>query len=251
MGSLIVLSILSIIGGTPDSADPAVVALEYDGFSFCSGTLIGKRTVLTAGHCVEILGPSDLYKVDFASDVTKFPKRVKALKQVRHPNFTAEGAPYDFALWQLDEDAPADPVVMASAALTQGDVGVAIRHVGFGIDNETAGTGSGIKREVTYPITRVDDLLVWSGEATAETCTYDSGGPGFITRNGREELIAVVSDGPSCHEPGWDGRVDVVREWIDQTMAEFEPKPEPEQPKGCSSMSGLFCVLAMMLLRRR
>ena len=250
MSALIVLSILSIVGGTPDPADPAVVALEYDGFAFCSGTLIGKRTVLTAGHCVEVFGQSDLYKVDFAADVTKFPKRIKALQQVRHPNYTAEGAPYDFALWQLEADADATPVALASAPLTQADVGTAIRHVGFGVNDETAGTGSGVKREATFPITQVDDLIVWSVGATAQTCTYDSGGPGFVTRNGHEELVAVVSDGPNCHDAGWDGRVDVVLEWIHATMTEFEPAPATPD-KGCSSTGGLWGALALLLARRR
>ncbi|MCC7111504.1 MAG: trypsin-like serine protease, partial [Deltaproteobacteria bacterium] len=40
-----------IVGGSIVKAgDDAVVALSFEGEPFCTGTLIGKRTVLTAAH---------------------------------------------------------------------------------------------------------------------------------------------------------------------------------------------------------
>ena len=89
-------------------------------------------------------------------------------------------------------------------------MGAPIRHVGFGINEEAAGTGLGTKRQATYPITEVDPLIVSSNGPGQQTCIGDSGGPGFLTRSGVEQVAAVVSDGPNCHDAGWDGRVDVA-----------------------------------------
>lgn len=148
---------------------------------------------------------------------------MRVIAQVKHPRYTAEGAPYDFALLELAEPVTdVAPLPLEAAPLGQADVGRAIRHVGFGVNDEAAGSGSGTKRQASYPITEVDPLIVWSVGPGEQTCNGDSGGPGFIARDGGELLAAVVSDGPNCHDAGWDGRVDVVTEWIAATEATWE-----------------------------
>ena len=42
-----------IIGGVVDNGNAAVVAFAENGSAFCTGTLIGRLTVLTAAHCVD------------------------------------------------------------------------------------------------------------------------------------------------------------------------------------------------------
>jgi secreted trypsin-like serine protease len=238
----------AIVGGTDDPADPAVVAFVVGGLPFCSGTLIAPRTVLTAGHCANLIGKSDGYTVAFGEDASHPTRSVKVAAQVQHPQYTAEGAPYDFALLQLaDPVNDIAPARLGTAPLGNQDVGRSIRHVGFGVNDESAGTGRGTKRQASYPITEVDPLIVWSGGPGEQTCDGDSGGPGFLARDGGEELAAVVSDGPNCHDAGWDGRVDVVAPWIAQTEAAWEidagqPVADGGAPDsssgGCASASG-------------
>ena len=46
----------SIVGGSPVKSGQfeSVVALTRDGHSFCTGNLIDEKTILTAGHCVQV-----------------------------------------------------------------------------------------------------------------------------------------------------------------------------------------------------
>ena len=237
----------AVVGGIADPGDPAVVAFLGGGLQTCSGSLVGPAAVLTAGHCAHALGDVP-YTVAFGSDSSHPTQSVAVAEQVLHPQYTGEGQGYDFALLHLAEPvASVAPLSLATTPLTATDVGTAIRHVGFGVSDPATGEGAGTKRQVTYPITQVDPLVVWSGAAGEQTCTGDSGGPGFITRGGVEQLAAVVSDGPDCYDAGWDGRVDGVAPWIEITIAGWIPDAGPaggrvvtskKQAGGCGSAEG-------------
>jgi hypothetical protein len=207
-----------LIGGAADDGDPAVVSFAVGGYPACSGSLVGKNTVLTAGHCARLLGDGIFYDVRFGADARKPTRTVKVTEQLAHPQYSAEGAPYDFALLRL-HDAVTDvtPLPLGTAPLSDADVGADLRHVGFGVDDEAAASGGGFKRTATWPLARVDDDFLYSGGAAGQTCTGDSGGPALLLRDGVEQLVGVVSDGPDCHSAGWDGRVDRVAPWVRDT----------------------------------
>jgi hypothetical protein len=257
-----------VVGGVDDPGDPAVVAFLAAGAPFCSGTLVGPTAVLTAGHCANGLG-SVPYSVAFGSDAAHPTLAVPVSDQVLHPQYTVEGAPYDFALLHLVQPVTdVSPVPLSLQALTASDVGQLIRHVGFGVSDPAAGTGSGTKRTASYPITEVDTYVVWSGGQGEQTCTGDSGGPGLLARDGGEVLAGVVSSGPDCYDAGWDGRVDVVASWVTATIAPWTPDAGissdagPASPAehggGCSTAGGdwtlrtaALCLMALGTRRRR
>ncbi len=120
------------------------------------------------------------------------------------------------------------PVAVDHAPLADGDVGRTLRHVGFGVTDDATGDGVGTKRTVSYPLHRIDAMLIYSGAPGQQTCDGDSGGPALMTtRQGSELLVAVVSDGPDCQlsQDGWDDRVDLVKDWIIQTVSAWDAPP--------------------------
>jgi hypothetical protein len=81
---------------------------------------------------------------------------------------------------------------------------------------------------VSYPLHRIDAVLVYSGAAGEQTCTGDSGGPGLMALPDQAEaVVSVVSDGPDCQlsQDGWDDRVDLITDWIVQTVSAWDAPP--------------------------
>ncbi len=250
----------SIIGGADDSGDPAVVAIVSDtvGLTLCSGALVGPRAVLTAGHC-------NFTKITarFGADVGAPERKVVVTRTVQHPKYTAMGAPYDFALLELETPVTdVAPLALRTAPLSQADVGkTIIRHVGFGVSDEAAGSGAGKKRTVSYPITKVTDVLVYSGAPGKQTCDIDSGAPGLVTEgDGVERIAGVVSDGPNCHTDGWDGRADLadLATFIADTQKSWDaPPPSDAKSGGCAttrsdaSTEGVWVLLTVLILLQR
>lgn len=218
----------AIVGGTLASGDPAVVVLAVNAGGgqleeYCSGTLIGPKTVLTAAHCINAYGAGNFYVVGFGSSLGALTKTISVAQQVKNPSYN--GNAWDFGILRLSQPATGvTPIPLNETALTSADVGRPIRHVGFGITN-ASGVGSGVKREVTYNLRQVATYTIESGASGKQTCSGDSGGPAFMVMPGspQEKLVGVVSYGDqSCVVEGWDGRVDKVATWIRTTMGAWE-----------------------------
>ncbi|HEY0250352.1 MAG TPA: trypsin-like serine protease, partial [Kofleriaceae bacterium] len=119
----------AIRGGITDDGDPAVVALSIGGaYTYCSATLIAPHTLLTAGHC-----SATSVKAQFGTDASAPTQSIEIVDAVTYPMYAGEGQPYDFALMELGSSAGIDPVEINRAALTDAQLGMAIRHVGFGV----------------------------------------------------------------------------------------------------------------------
>lgn len=234
---------LAIIGGSA-SNDGVTICVSADTLPLCSGVLIGPHTVLTAGHCVEPLGPGVSYFINFGTDCRAPSRRVKITGQHTHPSYTGEGKPFDAGLLRLGSALEGPFATLGS--LSMSDVGAAITHIGYGAAKESPLDGWGTQRSVTHSIARLDDDFVWSGDATANTCTGDSGGPVFLN----DVVVAVVSDGPDCHSLSADQRVDAVRAWIDATRDEWEGVTPPAPKMGCSTSSSILLSLLVLLFNR-
>jgi V8-like Glu-specific endopeptidase len=219
----------AIVGGVLTSGDPAVVLLGVNAGGgrveeYCSGTLIAPRTVLTAAHCINAYGQGNFYVVGIGSSLSGLSRVVPVTSQQAHPSYNGDA--WDFGILRLAQPVVGvTPIAMNERALTSADVGRPIRHVGFGITSAATQAGSGTKREVTYNLRQVLAYTIESGAQGKQTCSGDSGGPGFMVMPGDsvEKLVGVVSYGDQdCVVEGYDGRVDRVAPWVRTQMAAWE-----------------------------
>lgn len=203
-----------ITQGTPDDADPAVVAIvRTDGTLRCSGTLIAERVVLTAAHCGVHVDPA-AYRVVFGSDLAAAVTTIDIVEAIAHPAFD-DTETHDLALVLLAESAPAAPVVASASAPA-----ARLRLVGFG-DTAAGGDDGTRKREGTTAVTTTLATSLVLAADPSLPCTGDSGGPAFAG----SEVAAVISRGDAdCASAGKATRVDAhLAEFIAPYVAATAP----------------------------
>lgn len=179
-----------IVGGSEVSGHPykqvgAFVA-ESGGYagSFCSGTLVEARRVLTAAHCVEAaedyLGAGyTLYFVvaDAISGTWEDYAEIKSMHA--HPDYSATTAKHDIAVLYLSSGIQSvGTMSLNTEYLLQGDVGEELTYVGYGITDSDKAGSAGTRRKVKVPIYYFDSDFVYTyaDGASKNVCSGDSGG---------------------------------------------------------------------------
>ncbi len=231
-----------IIGGTVDQGDPSVVLMKAEqGGSgwWCTGTVIAKRLVLTAAHCVEDATPGTKIRVMFGYDESKGkPADYVQVKEWHHdPQYMATNniaAGHDAAVLILASDSPAPVQLINRKPMTKAMVGQPVHVVGFGNNNGQAGTGSGLKREIHTTVAGLEQGVVNIGKPGQTTCQGDSGGPSFMKIDGADVIVGITSYGEyGCVSYGSSTRVDLSAAWIDPYIEANGGAPVgPDGPDG-------------------
>jgi hypothetical protein len=193
-----------IRNGTGTFGFPAVgalaAALGPEDTAFCTATLIGCHTVLTAGHCVCLNGaencaPDD--QVPAEHIVVFFQHGGASLASA-----VAVGG-IDLAVVTLEE--PITGIIPAPVnSMERPGLGAAATIVGFGTDGGFVATipqGLGIKRTASVRLTSCQDVLADQqylcigvpGQHDAGICPGDSGGPLLVDLGAGPVLAGVAS----------------------------------------------------------
>jgi secreted trypsin-like serine protease len=204
-----------VVNGQPHSGHPSAGKLTTGG-SLCTATLIGKKTVLTAAHCVSP-GATHTFTTDDGV------KHLSA-KVVRHPSYNSYQITNDVAVIILQTEPAVAPMPIN---LTPPSSGLEVTIVGFGKTSEYS-NDAGVKRMAKNKISSVGStqFSIAGSSTLGNLCNGDSGGPSYAIVNGVEVDLGVHSTkSGACGSGSTDMRVDAYADWITQTAGGDVVKP--------------------------
>jgi secreted trypsin-like serine protease len=231
-----------VVGGTPATIqdNPWQVAIlaervpENLSAQFCGGSIVGRRWVVTAAHCVDNgTNAADISVLEGTASLENNKSRVSADQVIVHCNWNPlNNNDSDIALIHVRADLASksiDAIGPDEAGIASG---VLLRVSGWGLlslENDTR-TASLYAAEVPYVPTstctqnksypganQITVNMICAGKEGKDTCAGDSGGPASVEINGQRKLVGIASWGDGCgdvNKPGVYTRLSQFRTWV-------------------------------------
>lgn len=223
-----------ILGGKPTApgAYNYVVALLLDGQLQCSGTVIGKKTILTAAHCIagfEDQISAGRMSVVIGQNITQPSSAPVQIVSAAFPRgadvfqYNPETQSHDIAVVISKSELQAKPQKIHSGQPSWSALlnKISLTFVGYGYNRASDGSliAAGILRESPWKANKADDWRFYydaNFKGLATTCSGDSGGPAFYQDPDTLDLlvVGVTSGGDNDCTWGADTRVDAHHAWI-------------------------------------
>lgn len=219
-----------IIGGVPTSEFPDCVAVGNPGRWCCTGTLVARNVVVTAGHCQG--GCSA--RIFIGANVDLPGEIINVASAVRHPQYGQGGKHNDLTVLILERDVTTvTPRKIATSAMVNNVTSV--RVVGFGNTDPDSTTGYGIKRMVDVPVASAScstaqaqskygcdaglELVAGKPLLNKDSCNGDSGGPIYVKSGATWYVAGATSRATDnstrpCGDGGIYVRLDKYAAWI-------------------------------------
>jgi MYXO-CTERM domain-containing protein len=207
-----------INGGQDNTHKTAVGIIEVPTVNWCSATLIGPTTVLTAGTCVTNLNNQVATQIYFHPG-NQISKKIQVASAVLHPQYNANNLfnGSNIAVVRLSEPvAGATPLTISTTAPKVGD---SVQVLGFGLSSVNDPKSSGVLRTGSVTITQISPntfKFKAQNNSAPALCYGDLGGPALTQSNGGETVVGIHlgTTGQNCTGDMVDLRLDALRSWI-------------------------------------